>query len=295
MHYVHKLSRKGVETIVGLFVVFTILIVAGVIVAVGLRSKMFEKDFHLASVIKEGHGIQAGTVVKLAGIDIGEVEDVVFTEENKIKVTMKMRKRFQNKIRKDSQAMISSSGLVGTKHINISLGGLAVPVVADGDTITMIEPVEIGDLGARLNSLIEKIDAILAETYSLTSKVNKSSIEDFNATLKNVRQISADIKNSKAISMLNDEKMFKSFQDSVDKLNATMDNFKNSSAAMPGVVKKADMTMDEVNKIVKALQKHWLIRAYIKDDAKQLEKEPAAKEQSGAADKKTDKKNGKKK
>lgn len=278
MHYVHKFKRSTIEKIVGWFVIFSVLAVIAVLVGLGIRNKIFEKEYRLAAVIREGYGIRSGTPVKLAGIDVGEVVDIGFNEENKIKVIMKINKRFQQKIRQDSKSIISSSGLVGDKFINMTVGTMAAPILADGDNIPMIEPVEMGDLGARLNTIINQVEDILSQTYGIVHKLNSSSIGELDATLKNVRKISADIKDSKMLSLVNDEDAFKSVKDSVSKLNMTMENLKKSSDNVPGIVAKVDSMVDEANKVVKALQKHWLIRAYIKEDGKEI-KAPAEAEQ----------------
>jgi len=275
MHYVHKLKRSTIEKIVGWFIVVSIAVVIAVLVGLSIRSKIFEKEYHLVSVIKEGYGLRSGTLVKLAGIDVGEVVDISFNEENKIKILMKINRKFQQRIRGDSKSIISSSGLVGDKFVNITVGSMAAPPLADGDSIQMIEPVEIGDLGARLNTIIKQIEDILSETYGIVHKVNSSSIVELDAALKNVRKISADIKDSKMITLLSDEEAYKSAKDSVNKLNMTMENLKKSSDNIPGIVAKVDSMVEEANKVVKALQKHWLIRAYIKEDNKEAKPQDA--------------------
>ncbi len=266
MHYIHKFKRSSIEKIVGWFVIFSVLAVIAVLVGVGIRNNMFKKEYHLIAVIREGYGLRSGTPVKLAGIEVGEVADIGFSEDNRIKVTMTINRKFQGRIRKDSKSLISSAGLVGDKFINITVGGSSALPLADGDIIPMIEPVEIGDLGTRLNTIIEQVENVLTETYQIAHKVNSSSVGELDAALKNVRQISATVKDSKLLSLANDEEAYNSVKGSMSKLNATMDNLKKSSDNIPGIVKNVDTITVEANKVVKALQKHWLIRAYIKED-----------------------------
>ena len=269
MHYVHKLKRSTLEKIVGYFILFMIIVVAATAIGVGIQNKIFVKEYRIISIIKEGHGIQAGTVVKLAGIDIGKVTDINFTHDNKIRIIMKLNKKFQDKIRKDSVAYISSTGLVGSKHINITLGDVSLPRLEEEEIIHAIEPVEIGDLGTRLNTLIEKLENILTETYGTVHQVNKTSVRELNAALKNVKLITEDVKKSRMLALMNDEAAYKSLKDSVDKLNQTMENLKKASEKTPGVVDKAGSIVEEVNKIIKAVQKHWLIRSYVKEEKSQ--------------------------
>ena len=273
---------------VGWFIIVAILVVIVVLIGLSIRSKIFEKEYRLAAVIKEGYGLRFGTPVKLAGIDVGEVVDISFNEENRIKVLMKINRRFQKRIRRDSKSIISSSGLVGDKFINITVGSVASAPLTDGDIIQMIEPVEIGDLGVRLNTIIKQVEDVLSETYGIVHKINSSSVGELDATLKNVRKISGDIKDSKMLSLVNDDDAFKSVKDSVGKLNMTMENLKKSSDNIPGIVVKVDSMVEEANKIVKALQKHWLIRAYIKEDGKEIQPpEAVVPEKPAPADKGT--------
>ena len=292
MHYVHKFKRSSIEKIVGWFVIFSVLAVIAVLVGVGLRNNMFKKEYRLVSVISEGYGMGSGTPVKLAGIEVGEVSDIGFSEDNRIKVTMKINRKFQGRIRHDSKAVISSSGLVGDKFINITVGGSSALPLADGDIMPMVEPVEIGDLGARLNTIIEQVDGVLTETYQIAHKVNSSSVGELDAALKNVRQISATVKDSKMLSLANDEDTYRSVKDSVAKLNMTMENLKKSSDNIPGIVKNVDTITEEANKVVKALQKHLLIRAYIKEDNAVSATVPAKPQPSDSAAKQEQKQKG---
>jgi len=181
---------------------------------------------------------------------------------------------------------------VGDKFINITVGGSSALPLADGDIMPMVEPVEIGDLGARLNTIIEQVDGVLTETYQIAHKVNSSSVGELDAALKNVRQISATVKDSKMLSLANDEDTYRSVKDSVAKLNMTMENLKKSSDNIPGIVKNVDTITEEANKVVKALQKHWLIRAYIKEDNAVSAPVPAKPQPSDSAAKQEQKQKG---
>src|SRR5262249_59218328 len=87
-----------------------------------------------------------GATVRLAGVQIGRVTNVVLPPEpgGKVTVVLTIARRFENRIRKDSEARIVTQGVLGDKLVEITIGTTAAPPLKPGEHLTSQEPFETG-------------------------------------------------------------------------------------------------------------------------------------------------------
>ena len=80
--------------------------------------------------------------MRLAGVQIGRVTDVVLSPEvgGKVRVTLTVARRFSDRIRRDSEARIVTQGLLGDRLVEITMGTPGAPPLKPGDTIATREP-----------------------------------------------------------------------------------------------------------------------------------------------------------
>ena len=163
MHYVHRLSVGQVERLVGLFVLLT-LVVAGSVFYVVARSRgVFEEVQSVRTVFLEGHGLRPGSLVMLGGLEVGTVQAVGFSSENRVEVTMQVLRRHGDRIRTDSVATVGAAGLVGDAVVKISLGSPSRPPVPKGGAIPSEEPETLGDLATRLKPTLQQVEAVVED------------------------------------------------------------------------------------------------------------------------------------
>src|SRR2546422_8326451 len=111
MHYAHKLSGGRIAQIVGMFVLVPLLglLAAGIFKAEA--EHVFEEKYRLHAMVHHSHGLGPGAAVLVSGIPIGKVDAVEFTEDGTIDVTLLLLSKYQDKVREDSEASVTSSGL----------------------------------------------------------------------------------------------------------------------------------------------------------------------------------------
>ena len=80
-----------------------------------------DDDYGVFATFNRTDGLVVGDKVRLAGIDIGYVENSVLDEDLRATLTLKIRNGI--KIPDDSSAAIVSSGIMGNKYIEIEPGG----------------------------------------------------------------------------------------------------------------------------------------------------------------------------
>ena len=80
-----------------------------------------DSDYAVYATFNRTDGLDIGSKVRLAGIDVGYVEDSVLDDDFRATLTLKIKAGVQ--IPDDSSASIISSGVMGTKYVEIEAGG----------------------------------------------------------------------------------------------------------------------------------------------------------------------------
>ncbi len=134
--------------VVGGFVVGGFLLFAIGLFLIGDRRLLFDPQFELNTAFGKVTGLQAGSKVRLAGLDAGEVLDIMIPSRpsEKFVVRLRLRQDVRQLVRRDSIAAIQTDGIVGNAFIQIGRGTDAAPVVEPGDTIVGTDPIEFADL-----------------------------------------------------------------------------------------------------------------------------------------------------
>jgi phospholipid/cholesterol/gamma-HCH transport system substrate-binding protein len=134
--------------LVGAFVLGGLLLFGGGLFLIGDRRLFFDPQFELDSTFSKVTGLQAGTRVRLAGLDAGEVLEILLPSRpsERFRVRMRLREDLRQLVRADSKAAVQTDGIVGNAFIQVSVGTDAAPPVEPGATIEGVDPVEFADL-----------------------------------------------------------------------------------------------------------------------------------------------------
>ncbi len=130
---------------IGVFVMIALGAALGLIYLLGSQARYFERKYDIFAEFPEVGGLIEGATVRLAGVQIGRVTDVVLAPEvgGKVRVTLTVARRFSERIRKDSRARIVTQGLLGDRLVEITQGSPGQPPLKPGDAIASDEPFEI--------------------------------------------------------------------------------------------------------------------------------------------------------
>ncbi|MCS7100502.1 MAG: outer membrane lipid asymmetry maintenance protein MlaD [Burkholderiaceae bacterium] len=132
------MSRKGIETLVGLFVLVGFLaIVFLALQAANLASFNSGSTYRVSARFDNIGGLKVRAPVKSAGVTVGRVVSISLdTKTYQGLVTMEIESRFQ--FPKDTSAKILTAGLLGDQYIGLEPGG-DDKNLADGDTIRLTQ------------------------------------------------------------------------------------------------------------------------------------------------------------
>lgn len=129
------MGKKGIETLVGLFVLMGMLgLVFLALKAANLASFGGGDTYTLTAKFDNIGGLKPQAAVRSAGVVVGRVESITFDDKTfQARVTLAMEDRYA--FPKDSSLKILTSGLLGEQYIGIEAGADEKNLAA-GDTIT---------------------------------------------------------------------------------------------------------------------------------------------------------------
>ena len=128
--------RVGYTVFVGLVIFFLFIIM------VGTEGNYFSKTYNLNLLVKSTQGLIEGGKVSLGGLKIGQIDKIEFTtvnNKNLVKIKLALLNKYALQITVNSFAKIESSGLLGDKLINISLGNPSERPLNEGDYYMQIK------------------------------------------------------------------------------------------------------------------------------------------------------------
>lgn len=158
--------------VVGGFVVGGFLLFAIGLFLIGDRRLLFDPQFELNTAFGKVTGLRVGSKVRLAGLDAGEVLDIMIPSRpsEKFVVRMRLRQDLRPLVRRDSVAAVQTDGIVGNAFIQIGRGTDASPIVEPGETIAGTDPIEFADLIQEGRQTFQAVSREIAEVSDDVSR-----------------------------------------------------------------------------------------------------------------------------
>ena len=133
---------------IGVFVLGGLVLFALGLFWIGQRRFLFSDNIELYAEFGNVSGLKAGSRVRVAGMDGGEVLYIGVPPAlaGKFRVKFRVLDKLRPILRTDSVATIQTDGLVGNKLLQVDPGTEESPKVEPGDTIASREPIEFADI-----------------------------------------------------------------------------------------------------------------------------------------------------
>ena len=264
------------EVKIGMFAVAMILCAWG-----GIRFlsgvDIFSRNVDYYAVYDQVNGVQGASPVMMRGVKVGTVSEILFDPARSARVVLRLTVRRQYPIPADSEAKIVSSSLMGSKAIEIVLGGSSEPL-EKGDTIrsgysrdmmdtalteldffkekisrlteelsrtltgvsTLVEDnaSNIGGLTAHLNSIAGNLDEILsAEKSGLRSAID--GLSEFSQTLGgNAGRVDTLMGN---LTRFSDNLAEADLKAGIDRLNGILDRIEGGEGTVGRLMNDAEL------------------------------------------------------
>jgi phospholipid/cholesterol/gamma-HCH transport system substrate-binding protein len=240
---------------VGAFVVGGMVLFAVGLFLIGNRRMLFGERFHVYAEFATIAGLENGSLVRVAGLDAGEVEAIHLptSPSAPFRVRMRVRSDVRPLIRFDSVAAIQTDGLVGNKFVRIEAGSEESPIVDDEGTIKSREPFDMADLLLRMSHTVEiandtiidvkgRLDEAL-NAVSETANTAQVLMEDVGRDVRvimasaqritsNLQTMVADVRAGRGTvgQLVNDETLYQNIRNIAEQAERTMANVRQASA-----------------------------------------------------------------
>ncbi len=182
-------------------------------------------------------GIEVGSPVRVMGIKVGKVKEIIFDpnlktekgEEVKLKVRIGIEKKAWNIVREDSEFYINLAGVIGEKFVEITPGRAESAKLRPNSIVRGIDPPRIDQLisqsyglAGKIMDVISKNEGSIADTLKMADKLvsnlnslltrldKMSNNEDAKKMMKNIVIITDDM--AHFTTALRDPKSEKTFQ-----------------------------------------------------------------------------------
>ncbi len=189
--------RNTLETRLGIFAALAV-IVAVIILELAGSKDLFLKTYPLHALFKNVHELKVGDPVKLAGVPVGRVEQVMLTNDQ-VQVTLRLRKDVV--VRTDSKARIKFTGLMGQNFIALDFGSEKGVPLEPGKFIQTEESSDLSETLAKIDNVAGGIENITRsfsgdQINNLLGPLTdflKQNREPLTLTIGNLRSISDQI------------------------------------------------------------------------------------------------------
>ena len=161
---------------VGLVALASVVLLAITIFLITGQTGFFAETVFLNTYTPDAGGLKTGAVVRLAGVDIGNVQRVALSgrpnPEEAVEILLEVSSRFAPDIRSDSQVLLAAEGLLGQRYINITRGTQAGQPVPPGGTIPFRSTAEFTELVGGSRDLLDNLNVLTTRLNSVVESID---------------------------------------------------------------------------------------------------------------------------
>lgn len=164
------LASQKIKT--GALVLGGLLLLLLTIFLIGSQKNLFDSTFKAQVKYKNVSGLQIGNFVRLAGINIGTVEDIGILNDSTVNVTLALKNSKHKFIKSDAMASIGSDGLMGDKLIEIVHGSDSSPVIKENGYLIGKDPLEMSTIMKKLSVVADNAASLTENLSGIVYKIN---------------------------------------------------------------------------------------------------------------------------
>jgi len=162
---------------IGILAVAAFALATMLIFAVGGDAGLFSGKYHLKTRFPNAAGLQSGSVVRLAGVNVGAVDDVSL-DGAVVEVVLRIRPDVQNKITEQSVAQVGSVSLLGEGAVDITASTHGTPLKDWSYIRSAKTPGQIADVAENATETLSQASALIADLRAGKGSVGKLMTED---------------------------------------------------------------------------------------------------------------------
>lgn len=162
---------------IGILAVAAFSLATMLIFAVGGDAGLFSGNYHLKTRFPNAGGLASGSVVRLAGVNVGAVDDLYF-DGAVVEVVLRVNPDVANKITDQSIAQIGSVSLLGEGAVDISASSHGTPLADWAYIRSGRTPGQIADVAENATQTLAAASALIDDLRAGKGTVGKLFTED---------------------------------------------------------------------------------------------------------------------
>jgi phospholipid/cholesterol/gamma-HCH transport system substrate-binding protein len=241
--------KESIESKLGIFFALAVVLVLLILEYLGSFG-FLERGYHVHALFKNVQDLKIGDSVKMAGVHVGRVQNIVLTNAA-ADVTMNLNRDAE--VKTDSKASITFTGLMSQNYVAIDFGTPDAPKIEDNAVLQTAEQPDLGEIFTKLDKVAsgvenltrsfsgEKIDNILGP---LTDFV-KDNRTNLTATISNIKTVSDRIVQGQGTigKLINEDTLYVSAQ-------GVVSNLQSVGGYVKGVADDAHTVLTNANQVV---------------------------------------------
>ena len=249
---------------VGIFIVSGLAVLLTTIFMLGSNKSMFQEVVSIHSYFDSVQGLSDGAVVSLAGVKIGNIEEMSFDEtKNLVKITYRIDEDYRNKVKKDSRIEIRTQGALGDKYLYIT-PGVAPDHVVHGDELASDYGNDILSVISKRGNESEKIFDILTDLKKITGAMAESN--RLPAITNNLDKVTANL--ARITDELNKTAQSGSIERSVNKFEKILDKVDRGEGTVGALINDRSIH-ERIKNILGAGQKNQQVKSILKSSVEE--------------------------
>ncbi len=193
-------DSKAVETKVGFFVLFCLIILAVLLIQFSKGASVLDSGYEIILNTANVGGLRAQSTVLMSGVKVGTVTKAVLSEQG-TNVAIHLLIQKGQIIRDDAVFKIEQSGFLGDQYVAVypvkSLGTILKP----GSEIHAEEPFNFQEVAASAGTLIKRMDETLKKLNDAVDDIRHTALSEktltnFSESVNNLNRVTASALNT---------------------------------------------------------------------------------------------------
>lgn len=157
-----KIKFNKFERVAGIFVATALIGTLTIAAGVAVKKGWFASKVPFETYMPSAEGIHPGTVVQIAGLRAGAVDDVELLSAERVRVQIEIFEKFHSQVRTDSGVQVLRPFVIGERVLEISVGSPDKPELGPGSEIPLKSSFDIMDVfsGKKLGPFLGTIERL---------------------------------------------------------------------------------------------------------------------------------------
>jgi len=280
------MTERGMRIWIGVFVVGSLVLLAWLIILFGSAPNIFKSTALYKIRFADAQGIGPGSPVRRSGVRIGEVRDVILSnEDNDVRVDVAIDRRYT--LRDTDEAVVVTSLLGGDATIDI----IPKPTPDRGQPPLVSKPIEPGGeiQGIRqptFNTVLNQASGVVPTAQETLNDIRKSvqsvekAIPVFEATMKEYQELAKDLRQvTPSLKQTSDDiqAITKEVRKAVPSVTRTSEELGQLARGVREALPTAQQTLKDVGELSQEARKAMPGLSKTSDEIQQLAKEARTK------------------